>query len=1178
LLALVFLSNLFVPHAAPSARTTKASSSHDANTSHATTATAAQPDSTSSTSHPDSSSRAASAFARLPLRFEANRGQADARVRFLARGLGYGLFLTPSEAVLVLRRAARKASGDRGSVIRVKLVGANPDPSVEGVGELPGRSSYFIGRDPARWRAGAQAFAGVRYAQVYPGVDLVYYGNQQQLEYDYDLAPGADPRAIRVSFEGARARVAAGGDLVLRTRDGAEVHEQRPFAYQEVGGERRAVEARFVARGKNSFGFEVGAYDASKPLVIDPSLVYSTYVGGASPVNGNDQAFGIAVDSQGCAYITGETASYTFPTTPGAYRTTPDTGFSSSDAFVAKLDPTGSSLVYSTYLGGVDTQFGNSAGDTGYAIAVDSQGNAYVAGHTMSDTFPTTPGAAQPNPPAGLDHAFITKLNPTGTALVYSSYIGGQGSNYAFAVALDAAGRAYVTGSTSSTTFPVTPGAFQTAATPNEGHAFVVKLNPAGSAYDYATYLGGNTGEDGEGIAVDASGRAYVTGSTSSTNFPTTPGAFQSSYQSVGSFFFTQGDAFLTVLNAGGTGVDYSTYLGGSSQEQGLGVAVDASGAAYVVGSTLSSDFPTTPGALQTAYHFNTDAFLSKINPAASGAASLVYSTYLGGGGLDRAENVALDSQGNVYVAGGTNSNDFPVTSCAAQATASGGQTGLTKDAFLTKLNLSAPGAAALAYSTYLGGNDFESARDVAVDSHGSAYIAGATRSTDFPTTPGAFQTSLQQSPQPQDAFVAKLDPTACNNNDTTPPTISCPAPVNVTTDPGSCSAVVTYSASASDDRPGVTVSYDPPSGSVFPLGTTIVTATATDAAGNTASCRFDVTVRDAQPPVISCPADITVAGNIFGSCSASVAVGTPSASDSCSAVAVAGVRSDGQALDAPYPQGATTINWTATDASGNAASCQQHVTVNNPAPSVQIISPESGSVFATGTPVTFRGSYTDNAGGTHTATWSFDSVTQPGSVNEATGEVTATHTFTSPGLYPVSLTVDDGCGGTATATTVGEFDALVVVYDPNEGFVTGGGWINSPAGADYAAPGATGKANFGFNSKYLPGATTPSGDTEFQLKSGNLNFHSTSYDWLVVSGAKAQYRGTGTVNGGGNYGFTVTVIDGDQPGGDHVDRFRIKIWNKDTGALVYDTQPGAPSSADPTTPLGGGSIVIHQQ
>jgi|GEM_PF-905663 len=420
---------------------------------------------------------------------------------------------------------------------------------------------------------------------------------------------------------------------------------------------------------------------------------------------------------------------------------------------------------------------------------------------------------------------------------------------------------------------------------------------------------------------------------------------------------------------------------------------------------------------------------------------------------------------------------------------------------------------------------------------------------------------------------------------DTTPPSITAPPAVNATTGAGatSCGVVISDAtlgtALASDNCSGVTITRSGvPAGNFFLVGITTIIYTATDASGNTATATQPVTVIDNTPPIITCPTNISVAGNILGSCSANVNPGTATATDNCAGVTVIGARSDGQALTAPYPLGTTTITWTATDAAGNRAACQQSVTVTNPNPVVTITGPPTGSIYAVNTPVSFTGAFTDNPGGTHTATWSFDTLTQTGTVNEATGAVSATYTFTTAGVYQVTLTVNDSCGGAGTANTVDGLTALVVIYDPNGGFVTGGGWINSPAGSYVANPSLTGKANFGFVSKYEPGAQVPTGQTEFQFKVANLNFHSTSYDWLVVAGARAQYKGTGTINGSGNYGFLLTAIDGQIQGGGGVDKFRIKIWDKNQGdVIVYDNQMGAGDDATPTTVLGGGSIVIHK-
>lgn len=417
---------------------------------------------------------------------------------------------------------------------------------------------------------------------------------------------------------------------------------------------------------------------------------------------------------------------------------------------------------------------------------------------------------------------------------------------------------------------------------------------------------------------------------------------------------------------------------------------------------------------------------------------------------------------------------------------------------------------------------------------------------------------------------------------DTQPPSITCPTNQSRANDPNQCGANVTYpNPTVTDNTPGPTFTCSPQSGTFFQVGVTMVTCTATDSAGNHSNCSFTVTVNDTQPPVISCPGNVSSDGNIFGSCSANVSTGTATATDNCPGVTVTGVRSDGMPLNAPYPQGTTTITWTARDASNNTASCQQTVTVTNPAPVVTITGPPSGSIYPVGTSVSFTATFTDNLGGTHTGTWMFDTISQGATIVEPTsstpGSANTSFTFTTAGVYSVKLTVNDGCGGVTTADTVNGVPALVVIFDSNGAFVTGGGWIDSPTGAYVANPSIIGKGNFGLNAKYHNGATIPTGETEFNLNAANFKFHSTAYEWLVVTGPKAQYQGSGTVNGGGNYGFKVTVIDGQEPGGGGVDRFRIKIWNKNAGnAVVYDNEMNVPDSTDPTTPLGGGSIVIH--
>jgi len=695
-------------------------------------------------------------YGKLPLSFEANMGQTSSQVKFLSRGQGYTLFLTRrAEAVLVLRASAPQRSPARPaetflgvanphpratppSVLRMRLVGVKLNPEVEGLGEFRGKANYFIGNDPKKWRTKVPMYAKVKVHDVYPGVDLLYYGNQQQLEYDFIVAPGADPSSITMAIAGAeRLSLDAQGDLVLAIRD-KEIRFQKPTVYQEVDGDRREIASSYLLKSAHQVSFQVATHDRSRPLVIDPVLSYSTYLGGS----GFDQGLGIAVDSGGHAYVTGQTNSSNFPTTPGTTQTTPPGG--GSDAFVTKLNPAGSGQDYSTYLGG----FGN---QQGLAIAVDSGGHAYVTGFTGSSFFPTTMGAFQTTFGGGFD-AFVTKLNPTGSGLDYSTYLGGNAGDQGSGIAVDALGNAYVTGITNSgNSFPTTFGAFLTTP-PANFSAFVTKLNPTGTApLVYSTFLGGSGGfNQGLGIAVDSGGNAYVTGLTFSSNFPTTTGAFQSSAPLPPG----NGHAFVTKLNPTGSGQVYSTYLGGSSFDQGLGIAVDSGGYAYVTGQTNSSNFPTTPGAFQSTAPLppgNGDAFVTKLNPTGS---EQVYSTYLGGSGPDQGSGIAVDSAGSAFVTGLTSSINFPTTLNAIQLISGGGG-----DAFVTALN---PQGTVLVYSSYLGGSGADQGFGIALDPSFSAYITGSTNSINFPTTPGAFQSTAPLPPGNGDAFVTKIADITC--------------------------------------------------------------------------------------------------------------------------------------------------------------------------------------------------------------------------------------------------------------------------------------------------------------------------------------------------------------------------------------------------------------------------------
>jgi hypothetical protein len=790
--------------------------------------------------------RIAEGYGKLPLSFEANQGQTDGQVKFLSRGSGYTLFLTSTEAVLALSKPAGKPSAEQpmstsGTVVRMKLIGANSASQITGLQELPGKSNYFSGNDPSKWRTNIPSYAQVKYEHVYPGVDLIYYGNQRQLEYDFVVAPGADPGVIKLAFEGARSiERDASGNLILRTA-GGDLRMHKPVVYQEVGGVKRPVPGRYVVADKHQVGFHVAAYDPSKPLVIDPVLVYSTFLGGSL----GDTGFRIAVDSAGNAYVTGGTNSINFPTTAGAV----DPSFNDAgDAFVTKLNPAGSALVYSTYLGG-------SGNDFGIGIAVDSAGNAYVTGTTDSTNLPTTLGAFDRSFNGGSADIFVTKLDPTGSAVVYSTYLGGSGFERPNGIAVDSAGNAYVMGRGVSANFPTTAGAFQTVApggdAGNPQDAFVTKLNPAGSALVYSTFLGGNRNDEGVGLALDSAGNAYVTGFTSSTNFPTTAGAFQETFNGPGNA------GFVTKLNPAGSDLVYSTYLGNSF---GIGIAVDSAGNAYVTGQAFSN-FPTTAGAFQTTQPTCTplppplnflscsvDAFVAKIDPSQSGIASLVYSTYLGGsGGFDQGNSIAVDSAGNAYVTGTTNSDNFPTTADAFQTTHGGGVGFVRLDAFLTKLN---PAGSALVYSTYLGGNGNEDVRGIGVDSAGNAYVAGSTGSANFPTTDGAFDRTFNGG----DAFVAKF---SFNQ----PPVADAGADQTVSAG-ANCQALVALNGSGSSDPNGDTLTFTwtgafgTATGATptvtLPLGTHTITLTVDDGNGGTASDTVVVTVTDSTGPIIS--------------------------------------------------------------------------------------------------------------------------------------------------------------------------------------------------------------------------------------------------------------------------------------------------------------------------------------
>ena len=824
-------------------------------------------------------------YGELSLSFEDNQGQSVSQVKFLAHGQGYELFLTDRAAVLAFSKSENAPSKqNRGKdgrasqitaravktdVVQMELAGASSGLQVTGAERLPGKANYFIGSDPAKWHADIPTYAKVKYASVYPGVDLVFYGNQHQLEYDFVIAAGADPKPVRLHFAGAkRLKVMANGDLMVVARNG-ELAFHKPVVYQLKDGKCEAIEGRFELLAKSNVAFAIGNYDHGRQLVIDPTLVYSTYLGGSGigPSPLGDNANGIAADSFGDTYIAGVTFSPDFPVTSGSFQTVykgsrvefqPDLV---SSAFVTKINAAGTAILYSTFLGG-SGNLGHGVtgpGDGANAIAVDSNGNAYITGSAGSINFPVTSGAFRRANTAKSNYttnAFITKLNPTGSSLVYSTYLGGSGIpgsyNFPFngpfgdsgsAIAVDTDGDAYVAGIAFSADFPLSRDAVQKingAANNQSSNGFVAKLNAQGSDLVYSTYLGGSQGtrndspsDSANGIAVDGDGNAYVTGTAVTTDFPVTGGAFQQLNKCSGAFaqgIVPTGNAFVTKFNPAGSELVYSTYLGGSGTadtygerlcDTGTAIALDSFRNAYITGSTASLDFPVTGGAFQTVRHgagILTNAFVTKLNTDGS---ELVYSTYLGGSGTagnptfivnDIGNAIAVDTAGDAYVAGSTGSYDFPITIDAFQRV--NRNTVLEgSNAFLSSLN---PTGSLLNYSTYLGGSGIwtavlddivgtgDQAYGIAIDPLGNVHVAGSAYSIDFPITAQAVQPVNHSKNATNQAFVASF---AAN-----PSLIPTKTIVGTTADPARPGQLLT-----------LTIAVKPLTGSTLPTGTVLL-------------------------------------------------------------------------------------------------------------------------------------------------------------------------------------------------------------------------------------------------------------------------------------------------------------------------------------------------------------------
>jgi hypothetical protein len=657
-------------------------------------------------------------YGRLPLTFEANAGQTDQRVKYLSRGAGYTLFLTSgNEAVVSLARTTPEGERQTAAV-RMTMVGGKSAESVHALDPQTTVSNYFYGSDSKRWLKNVRHYGRISYQGVYPGIDVVYYGNQRQLEYDFVVAPGADPSVIRLKFDGAQSVTAdKNGDLVLQTRYG-QLRQLKPVVYQDIDGVRRYVAANYTIREGNQAGFSLGEYDRSAKLVIDPILAYSTFLGGT----GVESGYGIAVDAGQSVYVVGSTASSDFPVSSGLSGQTLYRG-GASDAFVVKYNPAGNSIAFSTYLGG-------SGADSATVVGVDTAGNIIVGGNTDSANFPTR----NPLQPiiGGKHDAFLLKIGTAG--LIYSTFLGGFEDDQAFGLAIQGE-NAVVCGMTRSTNFWAS-GGLQPAYMGGITDGWVFKMDAVGQRI-WSTYLGGGGDDAANDVAVDTAGNVYVTGSTSSLGFPTTAGAYQPVIRGRSPFL---ADAFVTKIKGDdGKQFLYSTYLGGTAFDEGTGIAVHTDGTAYVTGDTESVDFPTLnplqgpPG--------NRDVFVTKVNPAGT---ALLFSTYLAGSSVDTAAAIGLDPIGNAYILGTTTSDNFPVGN-PIQATRQG-----SNDLFVAKIDAN---GTSRVWVTYLGGSSDDIASGLAVDASSNIYLTGTTISANFPHLV-SHQPALSGA---QDAFLTKI-------------------------------------------------------------------------------------------------------------------------------------------------------------------------------------------------------------------------------------------------------------------------------------------------------------------------------------------------------------------------------------------------------------------------------------
>jgi len=1175
---------------------------------------------------------------RIQVPFIENRGQVESKdVRFYANTFG-GTIFVEKDGVLTYNLPVE----DKGGVV-IKEIFTEKQITITGLEPSPTRVNYFIGKDKSNWKTNIPSYDSIPLGEIYKGIDLTLRAYGNNVEKLFTVLPEENPEIIRIKIEGAKGlKVNEKGELEVITELGT-VRFTKPLAYQKIGGKKETVEVTYVSYKENTYGFKVGNYDKKRPLIIDP-LLASTFIGGG--VGDNDYGRSIAIDATGNVYVTGETHSSDYPTTSGAYDESHN-GY--CDVFVSRLDSTLSTLLASTFIGGgsadcaysialdesgnvyvtgethssdyattsgaydescngdrdvfvskldstlstllASTSIGGGVGDYAYgrSIAIDATGNVYVTGRTDSSGYPTTSGAYDESYNGGRD-TFVSRLDSTLSTLLASTFIGGGSADYVYSIAIDESGNVYVTGYTDSSDYPTTPGAY------DESHngyydVFVSKLDMSLSSLLSSTFIGGGDRDEGYSIALDGSGNVYVTGDTHSSDYPTTSGAYDESFNGAYDVFVSKLDSSLSTLLS-------STFIGGGEDDVGYSIAIDGSGNVYVTGLTSSSDYSTTSGAYDRSFNgYLYDVFISKLDSSLS---SLLASTFIGGGSADYAYSIALDETGNVYVTGLTYSSDYPITSGAYDESHNG-----YYDVFVSKLDRD------LSRPEYVQDSDGDGVPD---DQDGcpndpNKIEPGICGCGVADTDSDGDGTADCNDGCPNDPNKIELgvcgcgvadtdsdgDGTAdCNDNCPSDPNSDqgnvdsdeygdvcdiCPDDFTNTCNPDRSAGVSIGADGGTISTPDGSVTIIVPSGAVGDDTSLSITETGTSYELTTnlgkGIALFGVSIQP-EGLVFNTPVTIIFAwldeyddGKVDGT-----NIQERKLIITKDNVAITGRC--GQDFGCDMAENKFTFA-----VLGLSEFALVFVDDEGPITSNVLADPNPVSV---NTEITLTATVDDSQTGESTigsAEYNIDGGdyiqmdAQDGNFDSVSEDVEIIiPAFAEPGVYSICVR-----GWDIFENIEGAEDCiLLAVYDPTGGFVTGGGWINSPEGAYTPDPSLTGKANFGFVSKYKKGATVPTGHTEFQFKVADLNFHSDAYDWLVIAGAKARYKGTGTINGEGNYGFMLSAIDEELTPSTDDDLFRIKIWDTENNdAVVYDNQMGDAGDAELTTEVQGGSIKIHK-